>query len=86
MRIFGDLCRGTPCTMLPPSSASLSRASQGYIGFLRQSLQNKQCFHSQYIHTCLLHATAENDGLGRAVFGITRRDKEGFVEVAPTSI
>ena len=23
----------------------------------RQSLQNKQCFHNQYMHTCLLRAT-----------------------------
>jgi hypothetical protein len=25
---------------------------------LRQSLQNKQCFHNHYMHTCLLRATA----------------------------
>ena len=33
---------------------------QEYIDVLslhRQSLQNKQCFHNQYMHTCLLRAT-----------------------------
>ena len=37
----------------------------------RQSLQNKQCFHNQYMHTCLLRATDREWRLVRREYMVT---------------
>jgi hypothetical protein len=45
--------------------ASKAGRTPGYMDVLslhRQSLQNKQCFHNQYLHTCLLRATERREG------------------------
>src|SRR5436305_15100040 len=49
----------SPFVVLTPAKQA---GHQEYIDVLslhRQSLQNKQCFHNQYMHTCLLRATQE---------------------------
>src|SRR2546423_1940335 len=46
-----------------PGGPAKQGVHQEYIVLLslhRQSLQNKQCFHNQYMHTCLLLATIMN--------------------------